>query len=94
MVRVKVRTLGRLASIIGGSQVQVDISEATVRGLLDEMASMFGPSLRGFLFPHGEELSDMLFILIDGRNIAHLGGLATPLRDGDVISILPITAGG
>ena len=78
MVRVTVRTLGRLASIIGGSQVQVDASMATVGGLLDEMVSRFGAPVGSYLYPDGENLSDMLFILIDGRNISHLNGLGTP----------------
>ncbi len=94
MVRVTVRTLGRLASIIGGSQVQVDASMATVGGLLDEMVSRFGAPVGSYLYPDGENLSDMLFILIDGRNISHLNGLGTSLKDGDMVSILPMTAGG
>jgi molybdopterin converting factor small subunit len=33
-------------------------------------------------------------VLVNGRNMSHLGGLAAVLRDGDIVSVLPITAGG
>lgn len=94
MVRVTVRTFGQLTSIIGGHQVQVDSPGAAVGDLLEELVAKFGAPLRNFLYPKGEELSDMLFVLVNGKNIAHLGGAAAPLGEGDIVSILPITAGG
>jgi molybdopterin converting factor small subunit len=33
-------------------------------------------------------------VFVNDRNIAHLGGLAAPLSDGDVIRVLPPIAGG
>lgn len=94
MVLVTVRTFGRLTSIIGGNQAQVDSPGAAVEDLLQELTARFGAPMRSFLYPSGGELSDMLFVLVNGKNIAHMKGAKTSLKDGDVVSILPITAGG
>jgi molybdopterin synthase sulfur carrier subunit len=94
MVLVTVRTFGRMTSIMGGHQVQMDAPGATVGDLLDELTARFGAPMRDFLYPGGGELSDMLFVLVNGKNIAHMDGTSTSLKDGDVVSILPITAGG
>ena len=94
MVLVTVRTIGHLTSIIGGHQAQVDSPGAVVEDLLKELVARFGTPMRNFLHPRDEELSDMLFVLVNGRNIAHMDGTKTSLKDGDVVSILPITAGG
>lgn len=94
MVRVTVRTFGPLTSLIDGHQVQVELPGATVGDLLMELVARFGDQVRKYLYPKGNELSDLLFILVNGKNIVHLGGTAAPLDDGDIVSILPITAGG
>jgi len=46
------------------------------------------------LTPDGLELGPDAIILINGRNIAHLGVLDAPLRDTDTVQIFPIVAGG
>jgi MoaD family protein len=94
MVAVTVRTFGHLASVMGSHQVPVDLRGTTVDGLLEELTSRFGDPVSSFLYPQGGHLSEMLFVLVNGKNIANLDGTATPLKDGDVVSILPITAGG
>jgi MoaD family protein len=94
MVRVTVRTFGPLASVISGNQVQVELPGMTVEDLLDELVARYGDRMRNFLYPGGGCLSDLLFILVNGKNISHLGGTASTLKEGDIISILPITAGG
>jgi MoaD family protein len=79
---------------MGGHQVPVDAPGGTVQNLLDELILRFGAPVRSFLYPREGELSDLLFVLVNGKNIAHLAGTTTSLKDGDVVSVLPITAGG
>lgn len=45
------------------------------------------------LFEDGE-LRDYLSVMRNGRDIAHLDGLETPLDDGDRLSVFPPVAGG
>jgi len=42
----------------------------------------------------GPGISSAIYVLVNGRNIVHLMGVDTVLKEGDVISILPVTAGG
>ena len=40
------------------------------------------------------DLLSVLIIMINGRHIAHVGGLDAPVSDGDVVSIFPLVGGG
>jgi MoaD family protein len=40
------------------------------------------------------DLLSVLIIMINGRHIAHVGGLDAPVSDGDVVSIFPMIGGG
>jgi len=35
-----------------------------------------------------------LIIMINGRHIAHIGGLEAPVADGDTVTIFPLVGGG
>jgi molybdopterin synthase sulfur carrier subunit len=40
------------------------------------------------------ELGPEIIIMINGRHIAHLGGLDAPLKSDDTVQIFPMVAGG
>ena len=40
-----------------------------------------------------DPLSNLIF-MINGRHVAHVGGLDAPVKDGDVVSIFPLVGGG
>jgi molybdopterin synthase sulfur carrier subunit len=54
---------------------------------------MYGPKFRNKVFA-GDDLSDEIIILVNGRNIVHLQGLDSLLSPEDEISIFPVVAGG
>lgn len=93
MTAVTVRTFGHLTTIVGGNQVGIEFPGTTVDDLLEELIARYGSAMRGVLYPQGS-LSELMCVLVNGRNMSHLGGLAAVLRDGDIVSVLPITAGG
>lgn len=94
MTRVTLRTYGHPIHILGGPQKEIEFQGTTVRDLLDELVKVYGTPLRNILFPHGLHFSDMIYILINGTNLNYLDHLDTHLKDGDVVVLLPITAGG
>lgn len=49
--------------------------------------------LARILTPEGE-LRPYVNIFVGERNVRRLAGLQTPLRDGDVVAIIPAVAGG
>lgn len=67
---------------------------ADLRQLLHWLADRFGPPMRDKLFSASDQLGMDAVILINGRHIAHLQGLDTPLQAGDVVGIFPLVAGG
>ena len=46
------------------------------------------------IFADSDRLRPDLIVLLNGRNIAFLGGLAAPLEKGDVVSVFPPVKGG
>jgi molybdopterin synthase sulfur carrier subunit len=93
MTAVTVRTFGHLTAIVGSNQVGVEFPGTTVGDLLEELIARYGDAMRGVLYPRGS-FSELMCVLVNGRNMSHLGGPATILKDGDIVSVLPITAGG
>lgn len=62
--------------------------------LLLLLTDKFGPAMERKLFKAPGELGPDAVILINGRHVAHLQGLNTPVQDGDVVAIFPLVAGG
>lgn len=46
------------------------------------------------LFDEAGELRDYLNVMKNGENVIHRQGLATPLADGDTLSLFPPVEGG
>ncbi|MFL0268330.1 ubiquitin-like small modifier protein 1 [Candidatus Clostridium radicumherbarum] len=65
----------------------------TLEELLYELCNTFGEKLKKAIFD-GENLSNEIIIMVNGRHIVHLDGLKTKLMDNDEISIFPVVAGG
>jgi len=42
----------------------------------------------------GDQLSSTMIILVNGRNIEFLSGVATPLTPDDVVDLFPVEGGG
>jgi len=67
----------------------------TVGELLRLLAVRYGKNLREkLLTPDQQGLGTDAIVLVNGRNLAHLALLDTPLSDTDTVSIFPLVAGG
>ena len=93
---VKVRTIGLLRSLLGRAELDVALPDGgTVADLLTMLAEAYGAQLA----PHFAEPEDAaahppLRVMVNGRDIAVLGGRQTVLRDADEILVLTPIAGG
>lgn len=66
-----------------------------VWALLLDLGERYGTAFRAKLFTlDGTEIGEDTIILVNGRNIFHLGGKNTPLTETDVVSVFPVVAGG
>jgi sulfur-carrier protein len=64
-----------------------------VEALLDELEESFA-ALKGLVRNDRGEVHDHVNIYVNNEGIESLQGLATPLKDGDEVSIIPALAGG
>jgi len=81
-----------LASALGVSR-ELKIQAQNLRELIKALGERCGTALTQKL-DHEGKLNPIVNIYINGRNVRFTGGLETPLKEGDKISILPAVAGG
>ena len=75
------------------NQDRVSLDVRDVEALLDELEESYG-GLKGLVRNEQGEVHDHVNIYVNNEGIESLQGLATPLKDGDEVSIIPALAGG
>ena len=76
-----------------GDMSEVEATGSTIREIIDDLEASY-PGVRERLFRGDEELSRFVSIFVGGRDIRLLEELGTAVREGDVVTILPLAAGG
>lgn|SRR4030095_77930 len=72
---------------------EVAVSGSSAREVLQSLEKECGGLTSRILDEHGE-LRRFVNLFLNEEDVRHLSGLDTPVRDGDVLSILPAIAGG
>lgn len=85
VVHVLVKLFATLIEFTGKRKFEIS-GPKTVRELLNELDRMF-PGFK-------KEFEQGYIILVNGKNIEHLQGLDTPLKEDDTVSIFPPAGGG
>jgi MoaD family protein len=70
----------------------VEATGATVQALLDDLGRTY-PGLTQRLFDNGQ-VRRFVNVYLNDEDIRYLDNLATPVKDGDELSIIPAVAGG
>ena len=89
---IEVRLYATLRAIAGERSVVVSDDCSTVRCVVDELISRW-PDLSERLY-EDRELRPYIALMVDGRDIRHLEGLATALTASSEIDLFPPVAGG
>src|SRR5437588_11706048 len=71
----------------------VELEGGTVREVLDTLTSQYG-DLKRHLFNDQGKLRSFVNVYVNDEDIRYLEKEATPLKDGDTVSIVPSIAGG
>jgi MoaD family protein len=88
-IEVRIPTI--LRSYTGGAKA-VEGSGATLDELLNNLEAAHG-GLRDRLVD-GEKLRRFVNVYLNDEDVRFLGGLETPVKDGDTVTVLPAVAGG
>ena len=77
----------------GASEVTVEPSEPTLAGVLDALEAA-APGIRGRVLDDAGALRRFVNVYVDDDDVRFTDGLATPVKDGARISVIPAVAGG
>jgi molybdopterin converting factor small subunit len=92
MSTVTVRIPTPLRSFTGGAD-EVQVVGDTVGSALRALGAQHQGLLERVLTPEGEP-RHFVNVFLGGDDVRDLGGMATEIADGDVLSIIPAVAGG
>ncbi|MDR0448165.1 MAG: MoaD family protein [Treponema sp.] len=90
---MRVRFFAYLRNITGCAETDFPYQE-TVGALTRSLCDHYGDKLRQKIYPKGEDTFGEIIVLVNGRHVNHLGGLAAPLNPDDRVDIFPLIAGG
>jgi MoaD family protein len=88
---IRVNVTATLRTLVGAKSVDAD--GRTVAEVLDNLEARY-PGFRRQISDASGGLHRFVNIYLNDEDIRYLGALETPLKDGDVVSILPALAGG
>lgn len=92
-MNLQLRFFANYREAVGQKTVDREFPDSsTVGDLLTALEDEYD-ELQGELIEDGS-VRPQVNILLNGRNVLHEDGLATPLSDGDTVSVFPPVAGG
>lgn len=92
-MRVTVKLFGEFRAALGRDEVALELPAGTTAGAALRALAAQEPLLEPLLFSRGA-LRDHLHLFVNGRNVAHLQGLGTPLAPGDTLTFFSPLSGG
>ena len=93
-MNVAVRGHGDIKRIIGSERRRIELGRgARVRDLILKLGGKVGRSESVLLGVHKLVDSDLV-VLVNGRNIRALNGIDTVLKEGDLVTFMPVIVGG
>ncbi len=92
MPKVTVKVPTPLRAFTGGRS-EVSVEGATVGGLVRELTTEH-PGLKRHLYTPDGKLRSFVTVYLNDEDVRYLAREATPVKDGDVVSLVPAIAGG
>ena len=90
---VTLRLPSALADVAGERLLVIEPAPADVAALLDSVDAV-NPALARRIRDETGAVRRFVNVYVDGDDVRHLEGLATPLRPGGVVHVIPSVAGG
>jgi molybdopterin synthase sulfur carrier subunit len=94
-LKVEVRLFANLRELAKTKVAMEDVESGTNIGdVLQKICKKLGAKFRRAVLNERGQPNENIKILLNGHNIVFLQGMATKLKDGDVIAIFPPVGGG
>ena len=95
---MRIRAYATLRDLLGGGKFDMPLdaapgAPATVGQVMDRLVEAH-PALAAKLWADDGHLTGYITILLNGRSIEYLQGMATPVTDEDTLSLFPPVGGG
>ncbi|MDR1837165.1 MAG: MoaD family protein [Treponema sp.] len=74
-------------------QSEIEVKGSTAGEVIADLAVKY-PDIRKHLYLNDEQLREFINVYVGDTNIKEINGLATPVKDGDSVMIVPAIAGG
>jgi molybdopterin converting factor small subunit len=92
-MRVRVLLYGHLRGLVGSPEVSLELPDGlTARDVFRLLVSRYR-ELGDIVTPQGE-VRPLYIVFVNGRDLELLGGYSYVVKDGDTISLVPISHGG
>ncbi|WP_255197116.1 ubiquitin-like small modifier protein 1 [Halorarius litoreus] len=92
-MRIELRFFATFREAVGQKSVKREYEDGTVGDVLRAIEAEW-PALEGDILDGNGDIRPQLSVLKNGREVLHLEGTATPMEDGDKLSVFPPVAGG
>lgn len=89
---IKVRIPQPLQKLTGGKE-EVEVSASSVKDIIDGLEQSF-PGMKERLLDEKGKMRRFINLYVNEEDVRFLQGDATPLKEGDEVSIIPAIAGG
>jgi len=94
-IKVNVRLLGIFRGFSGKSRIALRLEQPTVGKVIQRLADSLSVEARRLLVdPELDDPRPNALILVNGKEIGVLKGLETQLKEGDEITLIPVSHGG
>ena len=94
-IKVKARLLGVFSSILDKNQISLKPKNPTVKDAILLLAESLPSDAKHLLIdPELNDPRPNALILVNGKEINVLQGLETILKDGDEVTLIPVSHGG
>ncbi len=89
-VDIRIPTILRVHT---GGSAKVAVTGTNVGEILSDLTTQF-PGIAGQIVTEDGNLHKFVNLYVNDDDVRYIGKLEAPIKDGDVISILPAVAGG
>ena len=89
-----IKIYATLRELVGESRLNVPAADAPTVGEVLKTLAQANPELDKKLWDANGNLTGFVTVLLNGRSVAYLNGLTTPVSDADVLALFPPVGGG